>query len=137
MGIRYESLDAAVRASMIQEVERDKASGSLYISPRLTDAGARAWPDLLREASEQHDDTWLATVLRSRGYMRSEEQGRKPKGGFTMAAVPHTAPTRWQRVNSTASTPAVSALMCWHPAARTSRSTVARRSRILVPSRRP
>lgn len=92
MGIRYESLDAAVRASMIQEVERDKTSGSLYISPRLTDAGARAWPDLLREASEQHDDTWLAAALRSRAYMRSEEQRRKPKGGFTMAAVPYTAP---------------------------------------------
>lgn len=92
MGIHYESLDAAVRASMIHEVERDQANGSLYISPRLTDAGAQAWPDLLREAGEQHDDTWLAAALRSRAYIRTEEQRRKPRGGFTMAAVPHTAP---------------------------------------------
>ncbi len=92
MGIRYESLDAAVRASMVQEVEQDLANGSLYISPRLTGAGERAWPDLLREASAQHDDTWLAAALRSRAYMATEEQRRKPKGGFTTAKVPHTAP---------------------------------------------
>lgn len=92
MGLRYESLDAAVRASMVQEVEQDQANGSLYISPRLTHAGAQAWPDLLREAAERHDDTWLAAALRSHGHMRTEEQRRRRQGGFTTVAVPHTAP---------------------------------------------
>lgn len=92
MSIRHESLDAAVRSAAVREIERDRASGTLYISPRLTEAGAQAWPQILREAFERHDDSWVAATLRSRGLMRTEEQRRKPKGGFTTAQVPHTAP---------------------------------------------
>jgi hypothetical protein len=92
MSIRYESLDAAVRRAMVHELERDQAAGTLYISPRLTGAGAQAWPEILREAFESHDDSWIAATLRTRGLMRAEEQRRKPKGGFTTAQVPHTAP---------------------------------------------
>lgn len=92
MSIRYESLDGSVRAAMIRELERDRADGTLYISPRLTEAGAQAWPEILREAFERHDDTWIASTLRSRGLIRTQEQRRKPKGGFTTANVPHTAP---------------------------------------------
>ncbi|MEX1185930.1 MAG: hypothetical protein WEA80_05015 [Gemmatimonadaceae bacterium] len=91
MSIHYENLDPAVRTAMVRELERDRAKGSLYISPRLTEAGTSAWPQILREAFEQHDDTWIAATLRSRGLMRTEEQRRKPKGGFTTAQVPHTA----------------------------------------------
>lgn len=92
MSIRYESLDVAVRAAMVRELEQDLTNGTLYISPRLTEAGAQAWPQILREAAEQHDDAWIASTLRSRSLMRTEEQRRKPKGGFTTAKVPHTAP---------------------------------------------
>lgn len=92
MSIRHESLDEAVRSAMVRELERDQAAGTLYISPRLTEAGAQAWPEILREAFESHDDSWVAATLRSRGLMRTQEQRRKPKGGFTTAQVPHTAP---------------------------------------------
>ena len=92
MAIHYENFDQEVRRLMVQELERDETNGTLYISPRLTAAGAQAWPRLLREAMEQHDDAWLASRLRSGGYIRAEEQRRKPKGGFTTAKVPHTAP---------------------------------------------
>jgi hypothetical protein len=92
MSIRYESLDGPVRSAMARELERDQANGPLYISPRLTEAGAQAWPAILGEAFAQHDDTWIAATLRSRGLIRAEEQRRKPKGGFTTAQVPHTAP---------------------------------------------
>lgn len=92
MSIRYESLDAAVRSAMVRELERDLASGTLYISSRLTGAGADTWPQLLQEAAEQFDDAWLASTLRSRGFMHTEEQRHKPKGGLTTAKVPHTAP---------------------------------------------
>ncbi len=92
MSIHYESLDPTVRAFMVQELERDQANGTLYISPRLTDAGAKAWPETLREAFEQHDDAWVASALRKRGLMRTTEERRKPKGGFTTAQVPYTAP---------------------------------------------
>jgi len=92
MSIRYDSLDEDVRAAMRRELERDQANNALYISPRLTEAGARAWPEILREAFAHHDDRWIASSLRSRGLIRTEEQRRKPKGGFTTAQVPHTAP---------------------------------------------
>ena len=92
MSIRYDSLDDSVREAMIRELERDIAAGSLYTSPRLTEEGAEVWPDILRKAAEQHEDAWLASTLRSRDLIRDHEQRRKPKGGFTMAKVPHTAP---------------------------------------------
>lgn len=92
MGIQYESLDAHVRSEMVRELELDRTNGTLYSSPRLTEAGAQAWPQILRDAFQEHDDTWIASTLRSRGLMRDEEQRRKPKGGFTTARVPYTAP---------------------------------------------
>lgn len=92
MGISYESLDDKVRKCMIEELELDLSSGKLYISPRLTDEGARIWPDLLREAFLKHDDDWLASQLRFRRLMRQTEQRKTPKGGFTTAQVPRTAP---------------------------------------------
>jgi hypothetical protein len=92
MSIHYESLDPAVRSAMVTELERDQANGILYMSPRLTEAGAQAWPEILKEALASHDDTWIAATLRSRGLMRMEERRRKPKGGFTTAQVPYTAP---------------------------------------------
>lgn len=92
MSIHHESLDAAVRGLMVRELERDQGNGKLYISSRLTVGGAQAWPEILREAMERHEDEWLASTLRERGYLKTEEQRAKPKGGFTTAKVPHTAP---------------------------------------------
>ena len=92
MSIRYESLDDAVRTAMVRELEHDIANGTLYISPRLTPAGANSWPQLLREAAEKKDDRWLATSLRSHGFIKATEKRRKPNGGFTTAKVPITAP---------------------------------------------
>lgn len=92
MGIRYESLDATVRGYMIDELELDIRTGRLYISPRLTDQGARIWADLLREAFLKYDDDWLASQLRSRGLMRTTEHRKSPKGNVTTARVPTTAP---------------------------------------------
>jgi hypothetical protein len=92
MSIHHASLDAAVRGAMVRELERDQQNGTLYISPRLTGEGAQAWPQILREAMERHEDEWIASTLRERGYMKAEEQRAKPKGGFTTAKVPHTAP---------------------------------------------
>jgi len=92
MSIRYESLDEKVRECMINELDRDKSSGSLYISKRLSDVGAQEWASLLHDAIHVHDDEWLAMQIRSRNLMLSVEQRRKPKGGFTTVNVPHTAP---------------------------------------------
>lgn len=91
MSIRYDSLDRSVRDAMIQELQLDISSGSLYVSQRLSDEGAQAWPQILREAFETYDDGWIAATLRSRTLLREYEQRRKPKGGFTTAQVPYTA----------------------------------------------
>jgi len=92
MGIHYDGLDGAVRRFMIDELNRDIQGDNLYISPRLTEAGALEWPNLLREAFHSHDDDWLAEQTRTRGLMRATEQRRTRGGGITTARVPHNAP---------------------------------------------
>ncbi len=76
---------------MVAELERDERRGVVYKSRRLTGYGANGWTALLREALGQHDDEWLASMLRSGGYMRTHEE-RRTKGGHTLAQVPYTAP---------------------------------------------
>ncbi len=46
---------------------------------------------LLREATRSHDESWLAAQIRSRGFLKSHEERRKPKGGTTVAQVSVTA----------------------------------------------
>src|SRR5260370_32850422 len=90
--LNYVNLNEDVRRFMLEEVDRDIAGGTLYISPRLSLAGQRDYPSLIREAVQFHDDGWLEDQLRQRGRINATERRRKPKGGYTMAAVPVTAP---------------------------------------------
>lgn len=91
MSIHYENLDPEVRRSMIDELDADIAAGSLYVSPRLTDDGAKAWPSLLDEAFGQGDDVWLEARLRDRRFIRATEP-RRLKDRVIDARVPVTAP---------------------------------------------
>ncbi len=91
MGLNYMNLDERTRQFMLKELDLDVSSGSLYLSPRLNDSGRLVYEKLLREAIRENDDDWLTAQLRTRNYMRSHEQRRKPKGGFTTAQVPSTA----------------------------------------------
>ncbi len=92
MTLHYEHLDERTRHLMLKEMDLDISQGTLYISPRLSEQGAKNYPSLLRETIQSHDDAWFANELRSQGYMNAFEQKRKPKGGFTTAQVPITAP---------------------------------------------
>lgn len=92
MGLRLEDLDARTRQLMLDELEQDVAAGRLYISPRLSERGRIDYNALLQAAIESGDDVSLATALRSHGRISPTEQRRKPKGGFTTAKVPTTAP---------------------------------------------
>ena len=69
MGIRYENLDSVTRGYMLEEIQL----GGHYESPRLTQEGLSAWPELMLQAAQGHDDDWLAQQLLSKGYLRSEE----------------------------------------------------------------
>lgn len=92
MALNLVNLDERTRQLMLDELNLDILNGQLYISPRLTAQGQQEYSELLREAITTHNDSWLATNLRERGLIRAEEQRRKPKGGYTIAKVPVTAP---------------------------------------------
>ncbi|GAA0888011.1 hypothetical protein [Rhodanobacter soli] len=69
MGIRHENLDAITRGHMLEEIQ----IGDHYMSPRLTAEGLAAWPGLMQEAAQHHNDDWLAQQLINRNLLRSEE----------------------------------------------------------------
>lgn len=92
MSLKYRDLDATVRGRMLWELQQDQAIGKLYISPRLTREGARAWPEIMRKAIERHDDAWLADQLRSSGYVRTREQRCQPGGGIVTVKTPNSGP---------------------------------------------
>jgi hypothetical protein len=92
MGLKLVNLDEKTRRYMRAEIDSDISSSNLYTSPRLNPRGVQAYPNLLREAAEKYDDSWLAERLRRDGLMKTEEERRKPKGGHTIAKVPATAP---------------------------------------------
>lgn len=90
--LRLENLDDRTRHFMLEELELDVTSGTLYLSPRLSESGRSEYESLLREAIKSGNDDSLAQALRSHNRMKLTEQRQKPKGGFTTARVPATAP---------------------------------------------
>lgn len=76
---------------MLAELERDVASGTLYRSKRLTDAGWVAYPDLLREAARHGDDATLAASLAHPDYWFAKEQSTSSKGKVYSKDVPYNA----------------------------------------------
>jgi len=91
MALQLDTLDERTRAFMLEEVQRDMDSGSLYISGRLTDNGRTRWAEALHSAIATGDDNSLATELRSAGLISATEQRHKPNGGFSTAKIPVTA----------------------------------------------
>lgn len=92
MGLRYEHLDETTRRYMLEEIDYDEAHNTLYLSSRLHERGCATWPAMLREAARAGTDDTLADAIRRDECMSTHEQKRKPKGGYTMAAIPVTAP---------------------------------------------
>lgn len=91
MGLRFENLDEPTRAGMLQEIDRDVQGGLVYISNYLNEAGQQSWIDILRDAAATGSDDTLAQKIREREYLKHKVERRKPKGGYTVARVPHTA----------------------------------------------
>lgn len=91
MGLAYENLDEATRRFMLEEIEADIGNGSIYISNYLSPQGCDSWPHLLRDAAASGDDDSLAVAIRRDDCLKSHYERRKPKGGYTLAAVPYTA----------------------------------------------
>lgn len=91
MGLAYENLDIGTRHFMVEEIDLDISNSSIYISNFLNAQGCESWPRLLREAAEQGTDESLCAAITRDRCLKSHYERRKPKGGYTMAAVPHTA----------------------------------------------
>ena len=77
MGLNFENLDVA-RAFMVEEIDMDVKSETIYLSTYLTPERPGNWPDLLRAAALNGDDDLLATsvagMLNSRIKEKAEER---------------------------------------------------------------
>ncbi len=92
MPLNYFNLDARTRGFMAEEIEMAVNDGSIYLSNFLTDTGKRDWSRLLRDAAVNGSDATLAGQLTLNARLQTSYTKRKPRGGFTTAAVPVTAP---------------------------------------------
>lgn len=63
MAMRFEELDAATRASMLNGFRVEETSGLPYRSKTLSGAGLTAFPDLMEVAIREGDETTLARNL--------------------------------------------------------------------------
>jgi len=90
MALNLLNLDQAIRQLMLKEIDVDINSGKLYISTRLSLAGAKDYPVLLKEAVKSHDDSWLADQLNKPGKFNTTET-RNTKSGTVTAKVPYNA----------------------------------------------
>jgi len=91
MPYEFRNLDARTRRLMLQEVERDIAAGVLYLSPRLSEQGQGDYPNLLKGAIREGNDTTLAAALRDWNCLNTEEERQKADGTVSTVKVPSTA----------------------------------------------
>ncbi|MEG8045772.1 hypothetical protein QP175_05805 [Sphingomonas aerolata] len=75
---------------MAAEIDLDISNGRLYISNYLNAQGCENWPRLLRTAAENGTDDSLAAAIVAHRCLKTHVERAKPKGGFTIAAVPYT-----------------------------------------------
>ncbi len=83
------NLDDETRLHMRIELERDIESGTLYLSPRLTERGRSIYADLLREAVDGGSPESLAAALR--GHLVTQEPSRSKLGKVFYRSVPPSA----------------------------------------------
>lgn len=91
MSLILRNLDEKTKRFMLEEVNMDIGTNSLYISDRLNPSGRIQYPDLLTESINNGNDSTLADKLR-RGCFNPTYQRRKPKGGFSSVTMPINAP---------------------------------------------
>jgi hypothetical protein len=87
----FKNLTPAVRARMVAEIRLADAENRLYRSKRFEPVGEQGWMDILIQAATEQNEHWLAHQAEQLGFFKDEEIKRKPKGGYTVAWVPHTA----------------------------------------------
>ena len=91
MGLVLADLDERTRTLMESEVERDAATGRLYLSGRLSPSGQHRYPDLLRSTIHSGDAESLGAALRKPGLMNAREISHSKTGTPYEKAVPANA----------------------------------------------
>lgn len=91
MGLLYRNLDQRTRELMLEELQLDIESLTVYLSERLNQYGRNVFTRLLEHAIRNGDDTTFANDLRS-GCFNPTYQRRKPKGGYSEVTMPINAP---------------------------------------------
>ncbi len=84
MALDLQSLTDDLRPYMVREIDSDVADDTLYLSPRLSEAGREAFPGLLRNAAEHGTDEDLIRDLSSGGYFNAVDH--RPKRQKTGAS---------------------------------------------------
>ncbi|CAM3041911.1 hypothetical protein [Vibrio diazotrophicus] len=92
MSIQFNNLDSTTRNQMLNELNSDLENASIYYSSFLKQGFEGKWDELLTEAITEHDDGWLAHQIELNQLLVDSYQRKKPKGGYTTAKVPYTAP---------------------------------------------
>src|SRR5947209_2741509 len=64
MALNLEHLDATTRDFMLEELERDRIEGNVYLSPWLTELGQAHYADLLALAIRAGNDESLAGFVK-------------------------------------------------------------------------
>ena len=91
MNFQFQNLDQQTRELMLEEIQTAIATDQIYFSSRFTAEGNANWIGWLQEAAQSHDEHWLAYTIDASGAIKGFEDRSKPKGGYTIAHVPHTA----------------------------------------------
>lgn len=93
MPLNYQNLDARTRQYMIEEIDRDIAAGTIYISSYLTTQGQQDWPQMMRAAAQSGTDATLAVEITRSGRLAQKTQRRKPRSEeMHTVSVPVNAP---------------------------------------------
>ena len=91
MALRLKNLDSRTRQLMLDELEHDVESGTLYFSPRLSERGRRDYESLMRAAIESLNDVLLADSLRVNERLKNWEHRHAKSGQVLEVKVPFTA----------------------------------------------
>src|SRR6266404_2970542 len=86
----FRDLNEETRRLMLEEIESDAQTNTVYFGRRLTENGIRDWPALLRETAQQHTPEWLTQQLKTSGRIKATESSHY-KGRQIIKDVPWNA----------------------------------------------
>ena len=88
---KFENLDDLTRSSILQAIEEAERTDNIYFSTRFNQSGRTQWLPLLKQATKEFNEHWLAYQLEANRLLIDFEGARTPSGGYTIKHIPHTA----------------------------------------------